>query len=333
VTVKDADRGRSAPEQREMLVDLMKAVVEALKRGARVNVDSPVELPKWYMDDDWHNVADSGKTHYIIAIPKVEHDAALGDFLKISWEVGAIGIIDGKRVPVFAGALTEAPQARISFKTGVGAAIVDSTPESKAAIVGSAMRAIFPELGPPLRYYINCFDIDPPLSVALTAQWPVRRELLLTGLLSQLAARSELRHSKEYVSPRDGARAACQDDADKRMAAARDADFLLRGVMSKPPATKLTVRVTVQNKPGFRRLQNELTSTPSALSPAFLRQVVDWASKYEGNSTWELSVCGRTVEFWGTAPNVDSFAVALATVFQEKLSIEVPSTINRRKCS
>src|SRR5262249_35007726 len=132
--VQVADQARTTYAQRTLYYDLMVQVRQELKKAPRVIVDSPLQLATWYMDRDGKAVADLGKTHFIIAIPRIEHDATAGDVLRISWEVGAIGSIEEQQVPIFGGDLTESIEATI-IKDGSEAAIQASTPRNKAAVV------------------------------------------------------------------------------------------------------------------------------------------------------------------------------------------------------
>ncbi len=332
VKVKDPDAARTTDEQKNMLAYLTKLIRQELKKSPRVNVDTELGISTWFMDSDWEELAQSGKTHFIVAIPEVTNDGTSDDFIKVSWEVGQIGNVGGKMVPVFAGSLSPVATAKI-IRTATGAAIENSRPEDKASAIADTMRKIFPELGSTFSYFIGCFEIDKAPNANLATQWSQRRQELLTKLLSQLSTRNELQYAtEELINPSDEARSICLDDPDKRSATAKKADFLLRGVASNLPAARIAVRVTVQNRPGSRRLHNDLTYQPNALSPAFYKQVFDWSTKYEGNSAWELSACGKYPEFWGAEPKLESFAGALATGFQEKLAIEVDTTVNRRSC-
>lgn len=324
--VKVGDASGATSGQKTKLTDLMDSVRLELKKSIRVLVDSPEPLDSWYLDRDWKSIADQGKTHFIVAIPKARHDSVLGDFLNISWEVGAIGTVNGQQVPVFAGALTEGIEAKIlKDKDGEGAFIEGLSPRDKAAVVAQQMRRIFPELDAAFRYYVSCFEReDPPAAQA--SQWSERRERLLMRLLYQLTARNELQHTgaTDAIDPMDEARTACRDDGTMRETVKASADFLLRGVASRLSTSTFTIRVRVDNKPGRRRLLNSLTNQPNQfITEEFYKQLVTWMQQYEGNTPWELSVCGLSEDFWTKSPKIEMLAARLASMFEQKLPIEM----------
>lgn len=328
--VKVGDASGATPGQKTKLRELMEGVRLELKKSRRVLAYSPEELDSWYLDRDWKSIADQEKTHFIVAIPKARHDSVRGDFLNISWEVGAIGAINGQQVPVFAGALTEGIEAKIlKDKDGEGAFIEGLSPRDKAAVVAQQMRRIFPELDTTFRYYVSCFEPEDRPAAARASQWSERRERLLTTLLSRLTARNELQHTgaSDAINPMDEARTACRDDGTMRETVKASADFLLRGVASRLSASTFTIRVTVDNKPGRRRLLNSLTDQPNQFTTEeFYKQLVTWMQKYEGNTPWELSVCGSSNDFWATPPRIEMLAERLATMFEQKLPIEMPAS-------
>lgn len=325
-----ADHDRTSVAQRQLLVAFMDAVRQALRKAPHVIVDSPYPRSSWSMDRDWKDVAQLGKTHFLIGIPIIERVGVV----RITWEVGEIGIVDGAKVPVFGAALTEAFDTRI-LKDGDDAVIEDLQPRAKAAVIADQMRKIFPELSPTFSYYVKCFDAEPTPPDIL--KWSERRERLLTQLLMRLTERTELEHANASIDPREEARAACSDDVTGREAAkiaARKADFLLRGVTSDSASPSVALRMTVENRPGLRRLHNDLTYQPNQVALDFYTKLLEWGSHWPGNIRWEISVCGKGPELWGNTPNFEAFANALATKFQEKLPMDVRATVdNDRACS
>jgi hypothetical protein len=327
VGVKRPDPNSVSPGQRELLNQIVREIVAELRSNRDAVVDTEEWRDTWSAHEDWKSLAEEGKTHYLMAIPETVYESELGKVLKVYWQVGSIATVEGQQVPVFAGELSEAFDTVISKeKTDEGKAAATQKyfgeqlkwqPQplriSVVLPVISTVRQIFPELGQASSYYISCFTIDqqPPPKI-----WAERKKQLLSKLISQVLHR-KLRYVKSMEDPGDEARSVCDGVPDRTIVGS--ADYYVHGAASQAPQPRQLIRVQIENRASKRRLSDEFARPPRNISSDFNRQLRLWSTQYEGQSSWQLTLCANKPDFWGAPNKFQNLSDNLAKYIQAKL--------------